>query len=181
MSQTLRFPLPVKDVNLGFQSSFLKAVKGDEENAVLLVNDITDERLKGIAYVSLVKAILAKKPTVAKLKIQEKIVIVDEKGIRRSAVKAIMPVYPTDSLKKKISGVAVAEIQFNGEGNLTDVKILESPDSPIGKSVADAMRRWTFKPSQLEGKPISVRGKITFYFSINERGKGEVKNPKQFQ
>ncbi len=181
MSQTLRFPLPVKDVNLGFQSSFLKAVKGDEENAVLLVNDIADERLKGMAYVSLAKAILAKKPTVAKLEIQEKIVIVDEKGIRRSAVKAIMPVYPTDSLKKKISGVAVAEIQFNGEGNLTDVKILESPDSPIGKSVADAMRQWTFKPSQLEGKPISVRGKITFYFSINERGKGEVKNPKQFQ
>ncbi len=178
---TVRFPLSVKDVNLGFQTSFQMAVKGDEENSIFRVNDINDERLKGLAFVSLVQAILSKKPTSTSSRIQEKVVSVGEGGIRKSAVKVVMPIYPSASLKNKVSGVAVAEVNYNGEGNLTDVKILESPDTGTGNSVIDAMRQWKFKPSQLEGKPINVQGKITFYFSVTERGKGEVKNPKQYQ
>lgn len=175
---TLPFSLTVKDVNLGFPTSFLNAVTGDEENAVLMVNDIKDERLKGLAYVSLAKLILAEKPVPGT---QEKVVKVGEDGIRKSAAKIVMPIYPAASLKNKVEGVAVAEVQYNGEGAVTDVKILESPDSLTGQSVTYAMKLWKFSPSQLEGKPISVRGKITFYFAINEKGKGEVKNPKQFQ
>lgn len=178
---SLRFPLAVKDVGLNFQASFQDAVRGDEENAILLVNDIKDERLKGQAYVSLVKSILAKKAATPIAKIQEKVIKVGEDGIRKSAAKIVMPSYPAKSLKTKAAGVAVAEVQYNGEGVVTDVKILESPDSSTGQSVTDAMKQWKFNPSQLEGKPISVRGKITFYFAINEKGKGEVKNPTQFQ
>jgi hypothetical protein len=43
------------------------------------------------------------------------------------------------------------------------------------------MKQWKFKPSKLEQKPVSIRGKITFYFVIDEKGKGAVQNPKQFQ
>ena len=63
-----RFSIAVKDVNLNFQSTFPSAVAGDEENAILLVPDIRDDRLKGQAYVALAKAILAKKPSPDKLK-----------------------------------------------------------------------------------------------------------------
>lgn len=58
----IRFPLKVEDVNLDFISIFQSAVKGDEEKAILLVSDIKDERLRGLAYVSLARAIIAKKP-----------------------------------------------------------------------------------------------------------------------
>jgi TonB family protein len=91
-------------------------------------------------------------------------------------------VYPKESLKKKIAGVAVAELQFNGEGDVVDVKIVESPDAETGNAVLEALKQWKFKPSQtIDGKPVSIRGKITFYFSIDPQGKGEVKNPKQYQ
>jgi hypothetical protein len=43
------------------------------------------------------------------------------------------------------------------------------------------MKQWKFKPAKLNEKPVSIRGKITFYFVIDAKGKGEVKNPKQFQ
>lgn len=176
---SLRFPLAVPDVNVDFQTSFSEAVKGEEEDAIVMVNDIKDERLKGLAYVALTKAIVTKKTLESNY--QDKVVRVGEDGLRKAAIKAVMPGYPPTSVKSKAAGVAVAEVQFDGEGTVTSVKVLESPDSAIGQVVTQTMKQWKFKPSQLDGNPISVRGKITFYFSITPKGKGEVKNPKQYQ
>jgi hypothetical protein len=37
-------------------------------------------------------------------------------------------------------------------------------------------------PSKKEdGTPVSIRGKLTFYFEIDKDGKGVVKNPKQYR
>ncbi|HSK74135.1 MAG TPA: energy transducer TonB [Pyrinomonadaceae bacterium] len=177
---TLSFPLTVDGVNLDFQDSFQKAISGNEENGVQIIEGLKDENLKAQAFVALVKLFLAKETKNIKVKDQEA-VKVGEDGIRKSAVKTVMPVYPKESLKKQAQGVAVAEVQYDGNGDVTDIKLLESPDSPTGKAVVDAMKQWKFNPSKLKGKPVSIRGKITFYFVINETGKGEVKNPKQFQ
>ncbi|CAN5120590.1 hypothetical protein BH20ACI2_BH20ACI2_10340 [soil metagenome] len=57
---TLRFPLNQKDVNLSFQASFGVAIADNEEEALSMVNDILDERLKAQAYVALTRAYLAK-------------------------------------------------------------------------------------------------------------------------
>ena len=152
-------------------------MSGYKEDALLIVNDIKDERLKGLAYVSLAKLFLSKNSVIA----QNKVIRVGEDGIRKSAIKVVMPAYPSASLRSKAKGVAVAELQFNSEGIVSAVKILESPDSYCSQSVANALQQWRLKPSQLEGEPISVRGKVTFYFSLNSKGRGEVKNPKQFQ
>ncbi|MEJ7623717.1 MAG: hypothetical protein WKF34_06970 [Pyrinomonadaceae bacterium] len=59
---TLRFPIKVDQVDLDFGSMFHDAVRGDEEAAISLVSHIKDERLRGLAYISLAKAIVAKKP-----------------------------------------------------------------------------------------------------------------------
>lgn len=59
---TLRFPIKVDHVDLDFVSMFQNAVRGDEEAAISFVSDIKDERLRGRAYISLAKAIVAKKP-----------------------------------------------------------------------------------------------------------------------
>jgi TonB family protein len=64
---------------------------------------------------------------------------------------------------------------------VTEAVILESPADNIGAAVVDAIRQWKFKPSTVGGQPISVRGKLTFYFVIDADGKGHVENPKQFQ
>lgn len=176
---SLRFSLAVGDLNLEFQNSFQNAINGKEETGIQIIESLEDERLKGQAYVALAKSILAKKPAV--IKTDEQVVRVGEDGIRKSAVKTILPIYPKESLKKRIKGVAVAEVQYDGNGDVSEVKILESPDAAAGEAVVKAMRQWKFKPSSLDGKPISIRGKITFYFVIDAKGKGSVENPKQFQ
>ena len=176
---SLPFSVAVSDVNLEFQNSFQKAISGKEENGIQIIGSLKDERLKGQAFVALAKSILTKKPTV--IKTDEPVVKVGEDGIRKSAAQTVMPVYPKESLKKRVKGVAVAEVQYNGNGDVTEVKILESPDATTGEAVVKAMLQWKFKPSKLDEKPISIRGKITFYFVIDANGKGGVENPKQFQ
>lgn len=126
---TLTFPLTVADVSLNFQNSFQKAIKGNEDNAVQIIEDINDEQLKGSAFVALAKLIAAKKEKNISSAFQEDVVTVGEDGIRKSAVKIVMPIYPKQSLKNKISGVAVAGIRYDGEGNVSEIKILQSPDS----------------------------------------------------
>ncbi len=91
-----------------------------------------------------------------------------------------MPLYPRESLKNRVKGVVVAELQHDGTGRVTELRILQSPDSWTGKAVSKAVISWLFLPIQYEGRPVSVRGKITFYFEIDSKGRGQVKNPKQF-
>ena len=112
---------------------------------------------------------------------QESVITVGEDGIRRSANKKVTPAYPEAARRKRIKGTAVVELQYNGKGEVTDAKILESPDAATGQAVIDAVKQWQFTPSQLEGKPISVRGKLTFYFVVSEKGETSVQNPRQYQ
>lgn len=111
----------------------------------------------------------------------ERIVRVGEDGIRASASKIVMPQYPESSRKKRVQGVAVAELVYSGNGDVTNVKVLESPDNDVRQAVIDAIKQWKFRPSTIKGKPLSVRGKLTFYFTIDRRGQPSVRNPKYFQ
>jgi TonB family protein len=64
---------------------------------------------------------------------------------------------------------------------VTDAAVLEAPAEAMRRAALDAVRQWKFKPSTLEGEPVSVRGKLTFYFVIDKDSKARVENPKQFQ
>ena len=111
---------------------------------------------------------------------QTRSVKVGEDGMRKSASKVVMPVYPKMSIKKRKSGVGVAEVEFDGEGNVVRVTVLESPDAECAKSISSALKQWKFTPSKLDGEPVYMRGKLTFYFVSDSKGRGEVRPPKQF-
>src|SRR6202040_3412128 len=142
-------------------------------------NALSSETLRSRALVEVASTILKNLPDPAQNK--ERVVRVDEDGIRKSASKSTMPEYPDDAVKDRKQGVAVAELQYDGKGDVTEATILEAPASIIGQAVINAIKQWKFKPSTYKSEPISVRGKLTFYFVLDKDGKGRVENPKQFQ
>ncbi len=171
-----RYYLDVPGLKISFQDSFFKAVSGDADNAVYAVNDITDERLRGLAYVSLTKILLERKlPSMAAVD-GDHVGTVSEDLLRKSAAKIAMPLYPAESLRKKIAGTVVGELQYDAKGYVTDVKILVSPDTSMANSVEDALRQWKFTPRELEANKTAIRGKVTFSFAIDKTGKGAVNN-----
>ena len=91
-----------------------------------------------------------------------------------------MPSFPRSSLRKMSQGVAVCQIEVNEIGKVKDVSIWESPDPLIARAVKRAVLNWKFKNPTMGGKPVPIRGKLTFYFQI-QNGKGVVRNAKPFE
>jgi TonB family protein len=174
---TLSFPLS-SGAKLDFEESVQKVAEVVGTEAPF--DAIQSEQLRAKAFVALAKIALAAEEPPAPA-VDEPIVTVGEDGIRRSASKIVMPVYPEAARKKGVKGVAVIELRYDGKGEVTETKVLQAPDATTAQAVVEATRQWKFTPSKLEGQSISVRGKLTFYFLIDDNGKAEVRNPRQYQ
>lgn len=111
----------------------------------------------------------------------EKVLRVDEIGMRKSALKTVMPPFPEAARRRKAHGVAVVELQYNGKGEVTDIQVLETPDPAINESLSGALKQWKFGITTVKGIPVSIRGKLTFYYVLDKNGRGRVENPRQFK
>lgn len=174
-----RFPLEVKNVETGFGQAFRRTITNNPDGGASKAESFTNEQLRARAFIELATASLETLPKTKQP--EEPVIRVGEDGMRHSAAKTMMPVYPEDDLRKHQQGVVVVEAQYNGKGIVTDTTIVEAPTPSLGQAVITAMKQWKFTPSTLKGEPISVRGKLTFYFVIDENQKGHVENPKRFQ
>ncbi len=114
--------------------------------------------------------------------LQEDFAIVPEGVLRNLAKKIVMPKYPEASRKRGVKGRAVAQVDVDKGGNLTDVKIIEAPDADIEQAVLQAIQQWKFGSATAgeERKPVRLRGKLTFYFVLSG-SQARVENPRKFQ
>jgi TonB family protein len=176
-----RFPLDVAGVDFGFNEAFRAVAFADPDAAMARADELRHENLRAQALVEVGRAFLEKLPP--KESEQNELPIrVGEDGMRKSASKTVMPSYPEDSLKKRQQGVAVVELEYDPKGDVVSSYILEAPSKSIGDAVVSATKQWKFVPSKKQdGTPVSVRGKLTFYFEIDKEGNGRVQNPKQYR
>jgi hypothetical protein len=174
------FPLTVPGLDFSFKKAFSSILHvGSIDNGISKARDFKNEKLRMSAFVVLTTELLKTLPK--ENQSSEQVVRVGEDGMRKSAEKTVMPVYPKEAIKSAQQGIAVIEAQYNGKGEIVDTAVLEAPSPIIGQAVIDAVKQWKFKSSSLDGKPVSVRGKLTFYFVIDKDKKGWVENPKQYQ
>lgn len=179
--QTARFPLDVANIDFGFNEAFRAIAVADPEAAMAQADELRHESLRAKALVEVARAFLEKLPP--KESEQNELPIrVGEDGMRKSAAKTVLPSYPEEALKKRQHGVAVVELEYDAKGDVVSSFVLEAPSKSIGDAVVTAVKQWKFVPSKKQdGTPVSVRGKLTFYFEIDQEGKGRVQNPKQYR
>jgi TonB family protein len=174
-----KFSLEVSNVEFNFSKAFHRAIAADPENGITRAEELKSEDLRAQGFVEVASALLE---TLPKATQDKPAILVGEDGMRKSATKTVMPAYPQEALKKRLHGVCVSEVQYDGKGDVTKVSILEGPADTIGDSVTQALKQWKFVPSKrMDGTPVNIRGKLTFYFEIDKDGKGRVENPKQFR
>jgi TonB family protein len=175
-----RFPLDVANVNFGFSAAFQAVALADPEAAMARADELRHENLRAQGLVEVGRAFLEKLPP--KPQSTAEAIRVGEDGMRKSASKTVMPTYPEEAVKKREQGVAVIELVYDAKGDVVSTDVLEAPSKSIGDSVVRALKQWKFVPSKKEdGTPVSVRGKLTFYFEIDKEGNGRVQNPKQYR
>ena len=64
--------------------------------------------------------------------------------LRRGVIKAVMPEFPEDAVKRKVKGKAVAFVVVNEEGAVNSVEVTEAPDAVLKQAVIDAVRQWKY-------------------------------------
>ncbi len=80
-------------------------------------------------------------------------------------VTRMAPKFATSSLPK---GAVVLEAVITPDGRVTNIKVLESPDSGYNFKFIEAFRQYRFTPAQLNGKPTYATYRETFIFGNRE-------------
>ena len=174
-----RFPLDLADIDFSFNEAFRAVAFYDPEAAMARAEELRHENLRAQSLVEVGRAFLEKLPPEP---VQNEPIRVGEDGMRKSAAKTVMPSYPDEALKKREQGVVVTEVQYDPKGDVINATVIESPSKSIGDAAVIAVKQWKFVPSKKQdGTPVSILGKLTFYFDIDKEGKGRVQNPKQYR
>jgi TonB family protein len=163
-----KFPLDVTGLRFGFAQAFRAAAPESLEAGIARAEEINHISLRTQALVEIASLLIASLPRQAHA--DELLVRVGEDGIRKSAIYTVLPAYPKEAQKNRRQGVVVMEVKYNSKGLVTAVTVIEAPAPSIEKAAIEAVRQWKFQPSKtLKGDPVSVRGKLTFYFVLDKK------------
>jgi protein TonB len=81
-------------------------------------------------------------------------------------VSQVSPEYPALARQTGIQGVVVVEIVIEKSGSVGDVKVVSGP--PVLRQAAvDAVRRWKYQITLLDGEPVAVRMSVTIRFTYS--------------
>jgi periplasmic protein TonB len=75
-----------------------------------------------------------------------------------------MPIYPLNAKEAGVAGDVVIKTTIDQKGGVVDVHVVSGP-LMLRQAAVDALRRWKFEPSKLDGQPISVQMLVTIKFS----------------
>jgi len=76
------------------------------------------------------------------------------------------PIYPEAARRARIQGVVVLECTIGKDGTVTEAKVLRGLPLGLTESAQDAVRKWKFKASTLNGKPVEVLYILTVRFNL---------------
>jgi len=76
------------------------------------------------------------------------------------------PLYPEAARRARIQGVVVLECIIGKDGTVKQVKILRGLPLGLTESANDAVKKWRFKASTLNGKPVEVLYILTVRFNL---------------
>ncbi|MGH9606255.1 MAG: TonB family protein [Terracidiphilus sp.] len=82
----------------------------------------------------------------------------------------VMPIYPPAAKKAGIQGTVTLKATISKQGTVEDIRAVSGPKE-LQKPSLDAVRRWTWKPYLLNGKPVEVETKINVVYSLEKRKK----------
>ncbi|MEE4270725.1 MAG: TonB family protein [Thermoanaerobaculales bacterium] len=76
------------------------------------------------------------------------------------------PTYPEEMRKGGVSGLVIAELVIDTNGQVRHVDVKESPAPELAAAATAAIESWTFKPATKDGEPITVSYIVTIKFSL---------------
>jgi TonB family protein len=76
----------------------------------------------------------------------------------------VAPTYPEEARKNKVQGRVILEAVIDKKGIVTTAEAIESPDPLLTEAALEAVKKWTYRPATLKGKPVKVIMTVTVSF-----------------
>jgi protein TonB len=83
--------------------------------------------------------------------------------VRGAITHKVPPVYPPDALADGVAGVVVLKAAINEKGAVYEVSPVSGPQA-LARAAMDAVKKWQYQPSLLNGTPVRVETEITVNF-----------------
>lgn len=100
---------------------------------------------------------IAEEPEVlAKLPKNRKLALNDTMYVPPKVKKIVLPVYPYELLKKKVSGLAKVSCVIGTDGRVTSTTIIEASRPEFGAALAAAVEATEFGYATVEGEPVAT-------------------------
>jgi periplasmic protein TonB len=75
------------------------------------------------------------------------------------------PVYPAEAKENRIQGTVKLEITIDKEGHVGPMSVISGPPELI-HSATDAVSQWVYKPTLLNGEPVSVLTTVDVNYTL---------------
>jgi TonB family protein len=85
---------------------------------------------------------------------------------RALLVNHVSPSYPRKARKQHIQGTVVLIARINLKGEVADLSLVSS-DAALAKAAMDAVKKWTFRPYLVRGRPSELETELALNFSLS--------------
>lgn len=79
----------------------------------------------------------------------------------------VPPVYPPEAQARRIQGAVVVDLTIGPDGTVSDARIVRSIPE-LDEAALSAVRQWEFRPTTVDGAPISVSMAAAILFSLDD-------------
>jgi protein TonB len=81
-------------------------------------------------------------------------------------VKKVRPKYPKDARNQRVQGVVLSQAVISQTGDVKDIRLVSGHPLPAPAAI-DAVKRWKYRPYELNGKPVEIVTTITLNFHLH--------------
>jgi len=78
-------------------------------------------------------------------------------------VSSVAPAYPLAAKQSNVQGDVRIQATIDANGRVTQMKVISGP-TLLQRAAMDALRKWKYEPTKLDGKPVSIETVVTVQF-----------------
>jgi protein TonB len=81
-------------------------------------------------------------------------------------IKDFKPLYPVNALPGRVQGAVLIEATIGSDGRVHETRLLHSVVALLDEAALDAVRRWEYEPTTLNGVPVAVVITVVVNFAL---------------
>ncbi len=78
----------------------------------------------------------------------------------------VEPVYPPEARREGVQGIVILQVLVDEEGEVKEARVVQGPPL-LQQAAVDAVLRWRYRPTLLEGSPVAVSASVVVPFRLS--------------